>query len=390
MIRVCIVTTSFPRRPGDFRGTFVLEECRALQALGVQIRVMTPHTPGAAARETHDGIEIIRPRYLPDRLEIVDSEGGGLPAFWESRRLGRAAVLPYGMSLAPAIVRHARDCDLIHAHWSLAAVAAWAARGLHHKPMVCTILGSDIYRGLRVPVAGGLACRALNGMQRVIPLSRSLAAAAQAQGVNPGLMRVIPLGVDCAAFHPAEADRERTILFAGSLIERKGVRHLLAAMADVRRNFPDYRLVLLGEGRLRAELESRTASLGLHAAVEFAGAQPPAKVAEWMRRAALLVLPSLEEGLGAVLLEALASGTPCVASDVGGIPEIITEETGRLVPPGDPQALTDAICGLLRRPDDLRSMRVRARETATGRFDWPLIAGRILTVYEQTLARGMA
>jgi len=197
--------------------------------------------------------------------------------------------------------------------------------------------------------------------------------------------RVIPLGVDCAAFHPGDARREKVILFAGSLIERKGVRHLFAAMAEVRVVFPDYRLVILGDGAQRAELEALAASLGIRQMVEFAGELPPAAVADWMRRAALFVLPSLEEGLGAVLLEASASGTPVVASKVGGIPEAVTEETGRLVPPGDPAALAEAICGLLGKPDQLFTMGLRARERASARFDWPQIAARILAEYNQAL-----
>jgi glycosyltransferase involved in cell wall biosynthesis len=387
MLRVCIATTSFPRRPGDGRGSFIYEECRALQALGVRIRVVTPHSPGAKTRETVEGMEIFRPPYLwPERLEAIDAAGGGLPSFWEARRLGRAAVLPYGMSLALAVARIACGCDLIHAHWSLPAYAAWITRGLHRKPLVCTILGSDIYRGMQIPLAGGLARRALNGASRILALSRALAEAAQARGVNADRMTVIPLGVDCAAFHPGDDRREKVILFAGSLIERKGVRHLLAAIAELRASFPDYRLVLLGDGAQRAELEALAASLGIRQIVEFAGEQPPAAVAEWMRRAALFVLPSLEEGLGAVLLEASASGTPVVASKVGGIPEVITEGTGRLVMPGNPAALAEAIGGLLRKPDQLRAMGLRARERASSRFDWPQIAARILAEYSQALA----
>jgi glycosyltransferase involved in cell wall biosynthesis len=158
-------------------------------------------------------------------------------------------------------------------------------------------------------------------------------------------------------------------------------------MTGVQRKFPDFRLVLVGEGGLRSDMEALADSLEVRGAVEFAGALPPAAVAERMRRSALFVLPSLEEGLGAVLLEAMASGTPCAASSVGGIPEILPEKTGWLVPPGDPEALAGAICGMLRRPERLRSMGLHAREHAVRNFGWEDIATRIVTVYEQTLAR---
>lgn len=390
MLKVCIATTSFPRWAGDSRGTFLWEECRALQSLGVNIRVVTPHAPGAKPREILADIEIFRPRYLwPEGLEIPALEGG-LPAFWRTHQLSRAAILPYGMMHALAVARLARGCDLIHTHWTLSAFAAWCGRPFHGKPLVCTLLGSDIYQGMRQPLAGWCARRALNGAQHVIAISRSLAAAAQAQGVNPGRMTVIPLGVDCDAFHPDENPREPALLFAGSLIERKGVRHLLAAMAEIHAAFPQHRLVIIGDGDRRAELEAQSSALGLSGSVTFLGAQSPEKVAEWMRRAEVFILPSLEEGQGVVLLEAQASGTPCVGSNVGGIPETLANGRGTLTPPGDAQALAHAVCDLLRQPEWTRRMGMQARQAMVADYDWKFLAGRILSVYDQALRRPSA
>jgi glycosyltransferase involved in cell wall biosynthesis len=145
-------------------------------------------------------------------------------------------------------------------------------------------------------------------------------------------------------------------------------------------------MVIIGDGPQRQELEKLAAGLGLNAAISFLGAQSPAAVADWMRRAALFVLPSLEEGQGVVLLEALASGTPCVASRAGGIPEILSPDWGVLVPPGDSHALAEAMIALIRQPKKRRAMGDRARQGVCERFDSRREGERILSVYQEVMS----
>src|SRR5262245_22743250 len=95
-MKICIVTTSFPRWVGDHRGTFIFEAARAICAQGVEVRVIAMHHPGAKTREFMDSIDVIRPRYLwPERLEILQREGGGLPAIWRRHWGARFALLPF-------------------------------------------------------------------------------------------------------------------------------------------------------------------------------------------------------------------------------------------------------------------------------------------------------
>ncbi len=105
-----------------------------------------------------------------------------------------------------------------------------------------------------------------------------------------------------------------------------------------------------------------------------------------MRRAGLFVLPSREEGQGVAMLEALASGTPCVASRVGGIPEVLNPDWGTLVPPEDPPALAAAMQDLIERADLRRGMGRAAAAGVRGRYDWPVIARRILDVYAEVVS----
>jgi glycosyltransferase involved in cell wall biosynthesis len=155
--------------------------------------------------------------------------------------------------------------------------------------------------------------------------------------VPPDRLTVVPNGVDTAKFIPASlAEREPTILFVGSLIPRKGANYLIDAMPRVLAALPGYRLVMLGDGPDEQALRKQAAALGIADCIDMLGFRPQAEVVAQMRRARLFVLPSLEEGLGVVLLEALACGTPIVASAVDGIVDAVTGVGA--VPPAHPGA----------------------------------------------------
>jgi glycosyltransferase involved in cell wall biosynthesis len=386
MLTLCVATTSFPRWEGDYRGTFIWEACRALSTLGTHVLVVAPHAEGAKTHEDIAGVEIFRPRYLrPERWEILLDTPGGLPVVWEKGGPGRLIVLPLLAAHALAIARIARRCDLIHANWTFSAFAAGLTEPIHRRPIVCTVQGSDIYRAARIPFAAGLARRTLRSARRVIALSASLAEGAAALGVDPDRIAVIPNGVDAARFHPNGTPREPVLLFAGSLIQRKGLNALLHAMALIHRRHPAHHLVLIGDGPKRAELETQSRALGIGEAVYFTGSLSPEEVARWMRRAELFVLPSLEEGQGVALLEALASGTPCVGSRAGGIPEVLSPQWGELVEPGNPEALADCILGLIDSPSSRQAMGRAAAAGVRAVYDWPVVARRILDVYREAL-----
>jgi len=380
MLSILVATTSFPRWEGDYRGTFVWEGCRAMAALGARIRVVAPHARGAKTREEWNGVEVFRPRYLPERWEFLLDTPGGLPVLWDRYPSRRWTMIPFFFAHASAVARLARDCDLVHAHWVLSAFAAVLGSPFHRRPVITTVQGSDVYRAMRLPLAGALGRAGLRGSRRVIALSRSLADSAAAQGVDPRKITVIPNGIDAGLFAPNGKAREPVVLFVGSLIDRKGVRFLIEAMARIRNRHPGLVLELIGDGPQRADLEMLAARRGLSESVRFAGILAPVEVAARMRRAELFVLPSLEEGQGVALLEALASGTPCVGSAVGGIREVLSPEWGILVPPGDAQSLAGALADLLGDADRRYAMGRAAASGVRERYDWPVVARRILAV----------
>jgi glycosyltransferase involved in cell wall biosynthesis len=382
-MKICIVTTNFPRWPGDLRVPFIYEASLALQRQGCQVRVIATHNPGAKTHEWMDGIEVIRPRYLPDRFEVLQRDTAGMPAAWKKNPWARLAVLPYMLVQALAVARWTRGCDIIHANWTLSAWLAWATQWIHRRPYIITVQGSDIFQAPKIPLVAPLTRRALNGAKRVLALSCALAEATRRLGVSAGKITRMPNGVSLEHFpSPPEGLRGPLLLFTGSLIERKGPIYLIRAFPQVLEQHPDARLVLVGEGTQQDELVQTVRLLGLDKKVTFTGTQSQAQVGEWMRKARLFILPSLEEGQGVVLVEALASGTPCIGSAVGGIPDVVTPEVGRLVPPENSEALAAAIHELLQDDELWLKLSRQARQRAEQEYDWDVIAGRIMEIYQ--------
>jgi glycosyltransferase involved in cell wall biosynthesis len=191
-------------------------------------------------------------------------------------------------------------------------------------------------------------------------------------------VKVIQNGCNLERFQPAapppgfkeslglQAD-DPVLVVAARLDAQKGHRVLLDALPRIRAEFPAVRLVCVGDGNLRDSLEQQTAALGLKDTVRFAGYQ--ADVLPWLSLADICVLPSFYEGLPLIAIETLAAGKPMVATAVDGTPEIVVDgRTGLTVPPGDPQALADAICMLLRDPVLRRRLAEEGREWALSRF----------------------
>lgn len=382
-MKVCMVTTSFPRWAGDGQGAFIWEAARAIARKGIQVRVIAMHSPGARTYEFMDGIEVIRPRYWwPERWEILKKEGGGLPITLRKYRLARLQLLLFVFVQAITIARFCRNSDVIHAHWTLSAAAALLGRWIHHIPILVTLQGSDIFQATRFPKGAVITKNILLRCDCITALSCALAEAAKAMGVSRQI-HIIPNGVDTTQFvpHPS-GDREDIILYVGSFIERKGVKYLLAAMTDVFRLFPSYRLVLIGEGPQFLDLKHLTEQLGIAERVAFLGFQPQDRVRSWMQRAKVLVLPSLEEGQGVVLLESMACGTPVVASQVGGISQVVTNDIGALVPPANPVPLAKAISNILSAPNYWSELSYNAREYVVRHYDWGLIAALYIDLYK--------
>jgi glycosyltransferase involved in cell wall biosynthesis len=273
---------------------------------------------------------------------------------------------------------------VVHAHVYQAAPPAIVLARLSRAAVVISEHYTGFARGLVTGYDRALARLSFNQADFVAPVSRELAerlrALAPAARVEP-----VPNVVDTQTFHPRAEPRSPNgparLLNVATLSDKKGHVHLLEAMTRLE---GDQRLDIVGEGELHDELEREIAQLGLEHRVRLLGPLPKEQVAELMRDADLFVLPSLHENLPVVLIEAQASGLPVVATRVGGVPELMSEEGGALVPAGDADALAHAIEHALAgggRGDG----RELARQAAE-RYGYEAICERWTAIYAELLS----
>jgi len=261
----------------------------------------------------------------------------------------------YALSLAPTVhseVTHFRP-NVILAPWvypdGTAAVALGEAFGV---PVVVRAMGSDINQVAQQPGRRTQVRWTLRHAARVLAVSRPLGQSIAALGVAETKIAVIPTGVDPAVFYPRDRAQARAdlglpdgplVLVAARLSPEKGLLHLLAAMSLLGAE-PCFRVIVVGDGAQRGELEREVRRRDLGDWVRFDGFQPEARMPVYYSAADLVCLPSLAEGWPDVLMESFACGCPVVASAVGGVPEIVAlTGAGLLVPPADPKALAQAL-----------------------------------------------
>jgi glycosyltransferase involved in cell wall biosynthesis len=390
-----MVTTSFPREPGDFAGHFVARLAEALAARGHGVEVLAPHARGLAEHDQWVGsagaapIRVTRFRYASDAAELV-AYGDGIPA--NVRRDPRA------LSTLPAFVRAlkretavvAERNDVLHVQW--APTAALARSGSLAAPMVVTLHGSDVAlaerggmwrrlleRGLRPPTAAAIA------------VSDDLAARLRASLPDTDLppLTVIPTGVEASLLErdrPGRAqDAPATIAYVGRLLESKGVLDLADAMAALP---ADARLVVAGDGPARGAMLARLADAGVaDDRVAWLGAVPRDAALDVMAAADLVVVPSHAEGAGLVALEASALGTCVVATRTGLTGDVLADD--QLVEPGDTAGLA-AVLVRFAADEGLRSKRAAAvRERVTAAFTWDVLAPRVEQVYREAIVAGV-
>ena len=234
-------------------------------------------------------------------------------------------------------------------------------------------------------------------VRRIFAVSRAVRDRIVGVGkVTQEKVEVLPTGVDLSAFTPRataalhlESSKDRkdwpTIGCIGRFDPRKGQRFLVAALAEVRKELPTARLVLVGDGKNRSAIEAQVKRLGLSQHVDFKGTLR--NVRELLKTFDVVVFPSLSEGLPVALLEAMAMGALVVASDVGGIPEAITDRVeGRLVQPGNSSILAKTILEVLSDRKLARTMKLAARAKCRNEFDVRKSVMRLEAVYRESIA----
>ena len=385
-MRVLFLTHSFPRHAGDAAGSFILRLAVALGEAGVAVHVVAPAAAGAPAAGTLAGIGIERFRYAPRRLETLAYTGNMASQVRGSWGARAALVGLLGAELAATrrAMRRFRP-DVVHAHWWFpnALVGGWATLP-SRIPMVTTFHGTDLRMARAYPASRPLFRHVIRRSSAVTAVSRWLAA--EAQEMSGRMPSVAPMPVEARAFTPAlSATRTDGLLFVGRLTRQKGVDLLLRTLPLLSQSIS---LDVVGDGEERTALESLADTLGIAPRVRWHGARRTDELPDFYRAALALVVPSVDEGLGLVAVEAQLCETPVVALASGGLIDVVEDGvTGLLVPHREPAMLAAAIESVVSRPDRGAALGRAGRERALSHFHPTVAAKRYVDIYETARGR---
>jgi glycosyltransferase involved in cell wall biosynthesis len=388
-LSIVTATTLFPNGARPTHGIFVKARLRKLLASGeVEARVVAPMGwmpplvpyPDAARlravpmHEAIDGIAVEHPRYL-----IVPKIGMSVTPFFLYHALKRAIG---------AILKSGRPIDLIDAHYFYpdGVAAAWVARDFG-LPLTITARGTDLNLIPRYAAPRAMIKAAAMAADGLITVCAALKEPLVQLGIAPERVTVLRNGVDLEFFRPLPREdarrrfgmTRRTLGSVGHLIARKGHHHAIAALPRLENTD----LVIAGEGEERSNLQSLAAKLGVQERVRFLGAVDQETLRSLYCGIDALVLASSREGWANVLLEAMACGTPVIASAVWGTPEVVgSPAAGVLMPSLDADGMARAAERLFANPPDRAATRIYAEQ-----FDWEPTTQGQLDLFRAILAR---
>jgi teichuronic acid biosynthesis glycosyltransferase TuaC len=381
-LHVLTLTPFFPSDQNEVSGCFIAEPIKHLQQFGVDSSVIAAspiyyprrHPSSSAAAEW------VRYPQVPGNLGL--SSAGKL---LYARLMGRVRKL-----------HGAKPVDVIHAHGALPCGHASALLSRHLGiPFVVTVHGLDVFNTC---FHGGTPAKwrrresiAVYQATRIVICISEKVQQILHDGMGAGVRSaVVYNGTDAELFSPGPAavvPPEKEILIVGNLIASKGQELVLRAIVRLGTLFPHLRCQIIGEGPDHARLEGLAGKLGLGQRVRFLGRQSRAAVADAMRACSVFVLPSRNEGLGCVYLEAMACGKPVIACRGQGIEEIIEHgRNGWLIPVDGLDELTQGLSTLLQSADVSSRMGTAARETVLNGLTLLDQAQRLANIYRQAIA----
>ena len=402
-MKLCMVLRLFPPLVGG-PATVASQLSKLLVEHGVEVFVVTQHAKGLPYHEEQDQINIFRVPFLAP------------PEVSGHNTLG---LLSGVLSLALRTVEVTRryDIRIVEAlDVSVAGLAGLVLSSLSNRKFILKYGGDLVFEYLslkgirpcnenwsveeswkvddfRARLLYRIEKQYVKNYDLLLPDSYYGAELLKKLGAEDEKIRVVPNGVDTQLFSPkrSSAGIERrwglegpVVLMAARLVPWKGTSYLVKAAPTILKSIPQTKFLIVGEGQDRAILEKEIEQMGLRGSFIFPGSIAHQEMAEAISSADVFVLPSLFDTTPNVLLEAMSSGKPAVASDISGIREVIRNgETGILVPPGDELSLSEAILKLLSEPRKASAIGKRAREFVTKEYSWTVVAERLVRILEE-------
>jgi len=362
-MKIAIIVNFFPPKwiAGTEIATYHLAE--HLAGRGNEVHIITSLDDDLSEESSEKG-------FLIHRLPVVRIRTLGMIFFW-------AAIYRTIKKIDP---------DLVHAQSLIFAIPACISKKMLKIPYVVWGQGSDVY--LHNWFMKLVSKTIIINADSVIALTKDMKRVLQE--IYSRDIEVVPNGIDIEECQnrPHEHESvspEKKIIFVGRLNPVKGVPSLLRAMKIVCEVLPDAKLIIVGDGEEREDLESLADSLGIRDRVDFVGRVPHERIPDYLCKADIFVLPSVSEGFGIVILEAMACGLPIVATRVGGVPDIIEEGVnGFLVESGDFPEMANKILFLLDNPAVTGQISKNNRIKVQG-YAWKNVVDRLERIYQEIL-----
>ena len=410
-MKVLVIGSVYPRFQEDAEVPWLRTSIAHLKKAGVEIQVLAPAYKGLKSHDI-DGTHVNRFRYAPASWEILTHEEGA-PSKMASKPWLQLLAIPYiinGFFQCIRICRKWRP-DVIHAHWPFPhAYIALGAAKLYKIPLVLNFHGAELLLIRKKKWVKPLLKFAIGQAQAIFANSSFTAGKIKAlRNVDvewspygttlEGASLPLASAADAASATPSSGgtpqhpephaiNNKFKILFVGRHIERKGICYLIEAAKYLPRDKFEIRIV--GVGDLTEQLKQQAAAVNDGAEIIFTGKLSPEDLANEYKTANVFTLPAIvdhkgdTEGLGVVLIEAMELGLPIVASNVGGIPDVVVDgESGILVPEKDPAALADAFKRLEADPTLIQKLLAGARKRIEKCFTWDGIIERQVEVYKR-------
>ncbi|WP_424355165.1 glycosyltransferase family 4 protein [Methanobacterium sp. MBAC-LM] len=392
-MKIGVITSAYPEFEDDPHGIFVHRLMREISKYGHEVHILAPYT-GAKTKYTLEGVQVERFHYFyPKRFQKLCGRSGMIDNVKEGL-LVKLQVLTFLFFNIIHSLRKFKDRDIVHVQWPIPnGLGALFLKKIHGIHYINTIHGEEVYLSKRYHTLFALNWFVNNSVKTITNSSATRDSCLES-GIEKEKLDIIPFGVDIDFYKPLKIPKDKKmfhILAVGYLIERKGFEYLIKAVKEVLTQHENVRLTIVGSGPLEEKLKNIIKELKLESNAKIMKNVSDDELLQLYNSSDLFVLPSIvdsqgnTEGLGVVLLEAMACGLPVIGSDTGGIPDIIqNDETGLLVPEKNILGLSNAILSLIEDEELKDKLAVNGYNKVREKFNWEKIAEDYIKIYNLT------
>jgi glycosyltransferase involved in cell wall biosynthesis len=393
-MKIGVITSAYPEFKDDPHGIFVHRLMKEVSKQGNEVHVIAPHT-GGVTKYNLEGVYVEKFHYFyPKRFEKLSGRSGMIDNVKEGFLVKIQVLTFLFFNILYSLIKM-RNMDIIHVQWPIPnGLGAFFLKKIYNIPYINTIHGEEFHLSKRYHTLFALKWL-VNNSFNTITNSNATKNSCLKLGLNEDKFEVIPFGVDINFFKPICSPKNENVfqlLSVGYLIERKGFEYLIKAVKEVSKEYGNVKLKIIGSGPLENKLKYLINELKLVNEVKLIGNVSDNELLHLYNSSDLFILPSITdaqgntEGLGVVLLEAMACGLPVIGSKVGGISDIIIDnETGLLVNERDILELSTKIKDLIDDKELRQKLATAGLNRVKQKFSWNHVINSYLTAYKRIL-----